>query len=94
MQSPVIRNNFILLIQAIVWGVGTCSQGDTDYKPMHTPQPFPQLLPAISSNTVTMLIGWPGVMQHRVVADREGVGRGAGLGVAVDGDRHGEGGQR
>ena len=30
---------------------------DARFHPLHTPPPFSQLLPAISSNTVKMLIG-------------------------------------
>jgi hypothetical protein len=52
----VIRNNFILPIQTIVWEVNPCLAGIMRAL-TRCPPSFSQLLPAISSNTVKMLIG-------------------------------------
>ena len=56
--GAVIRNNFILPIQTIIWDGNPCFAGITRAftRCPHLP-PFFQLLPAISSNTVKMLIG-------------------------------------
>jgi hypothetical protein len=56
-HEGIVRNNFILPIQTIIWEVNSGLAGIARAFARGTYLPLAQLLPAISSNTVKMLIG-------------------------------------